>query len=128
MGGMTSVLRRSEGGEPPESLATGQVVAHVRRLIERGQLRPGQRLPAERGLAKQIGVSRSTVRAGLRSLAAMSVLETRHGAGSFVPDGPPTLGSEPLRFMAALHGLGPDEMFEARRTLEVAIVGLAVER
>lgn len=104
------------------------MVAHVRRLIEQGRLKPGQRLPAERGLAKQIGVSRSSVRAGLRSLTAMSVLETRHGAGTFVLDGPPTLRSEPLELLAALHGLGPDEMFEARRTLEVAIVGLAAER
>jgi len=128
MSGMTSVLRRSEGGEPPESLATGQVLAHVRRLIERGELRPGQRLPAERGLAKQIGVSRSSVRAGLRSLAAMRVLETRHGSGTFVSAGPPTLGSEPLRFLAALHGFGAAEMFEARRMLEVGIAGLAAER
>jgi GntR family transcriptional regulator, transcriptional repressor for pyruvate dehydrogenase complex len=122
---MIQVFQR---GGPAEQLATEQVVAHLRRLIERGELRPGQRLPAERGLAKQIGVSRSSVRAGLRSLTAMRVLETRHGAGTFVTAGPPTLGSEPLRFMAALHGLGPDAMFEARRTLEVAIVGLAAER
>jgi GntR family transcriptional repressor for pyruvate dehydrogenase complex len=125
---MTSALQRAESGEPSESLATEQVLAHVRRLIERGELRPGQRLPAERGLAKQIGVSRSSLRAGLRSLAAMRVLETRHGAGTFVSDGPPTLGSEPLKFLAALHGFGAEEMFEARRMLEVGIVGLAADR
>jgi GntR family transcriptional repressor for pyruvate dehydrogenase complex len=125
---MTSLPQRDVTGGPSESLASEQVLAHVRRLIERGELRPGQRLPAERGLAKQIGVSRSSVRAGLRSLAAMRVLETRHGSGTFVSNGPPTLGSEPLSFLAALHGFGAGEMFEARRMLEVGIVGLAAER
>ncbi len=122
------MAQRAESGGPPGSLAAEQVLAHVRRLIERGALRPGQRLPAERGLAKQIGVSRSSLRAGLRSLTAMRVLETRHGAGTFVSDGPPTLGTEPLRFFAALHGFGAEEMFEARRMLEIGIAGLAAER
>ncbi len=104
------------------------VVQHVRGLIERGELRPGDRLPAERELAVQPGVSRPSVRAGLRSLSAIGVLQTRHGAGTFITDGPPTLGSEPLSFLAALHGFTRDEMFEARRALEVGVAGLAAER
>jgi len=108
--------------------STGQVVSHVRSLIESGSLRPGDRLPAERNLAVEIGVSRPTVRAGLRALAAMGVVQSRHGSGTYIPDGPPTLGSEPLRFLAALHGLTREEMFEARRILEVGTAGLAAER
>ena len=68
------------------------------------------------------------MRAGLRSLAAIGVLQTRHGAGTFITDGPPTLGSEPLSFLAALHGFTRDEMFEARRALEVGVAGLSAER
>ena len=108
--------------------STEQVVAHVRGLIERGTLRPGDRLPAERDLAQQIGVSRPTVRAGLRALAAMGVVRARHGSGTYIPDGPPTLGSEPLSFLAALHGFTREEMYEARRILEVGAAGLAAER
>src|SRR6187455_2992067 len=108
--------------------STEQVVAHVRGLIERGTLRPGDRLPAERDLAQQIGVSRPTVRAGLRALAAMGVVRARHGSGTYIPDGPPTLGSEPLSFLAALHGFTREEMYEARRILEVGVAGLAAER
>lgn len=104
------------------------VVQHVRGLIERGELRPGDRLPAERELAIQLGVSRPSVRAGLRSLSAIGVLQTRHGAGTFITDGPPTLGSEPLSFLAALHGFTRDEMFEARRALEVGVAALAADR
>jgi GntR family transcriptional repressor for pyruvate dehydrogenase complex len=108
--------------------STEQVVSYVRGLIERGELRRGDRLPAERDLAIHIGVSRPTVRAGLRALAAMGVVQSRHGSGTYIPDGPPALVSEPLSFLAALHGFTREEMYEARRILEVGAAGLAAER
>lgn len=114
--------------KPFEGVAAELVVRHVRELIERGELGPGDRLPAERELALRVGVSRPSVRAGLRALAAMGVVQSRHGAGTFIRGGPPMLGSEPLSFLAALHGFTRDEMFEARRILEVGVAGLAAER
>ena len=108
--------------------STQQVVLHVRSLIDRGKLRPGDRLPAERDLAGQIGASRPTVRAGLRALAAMGVVQSRHGSGTYIPEGPPVLGAEPLSFLAALHGFTGTEMYQARRILEVGAAGLAAER
>jgi GntR family transcriptional repressor for pyruvate dehydrogenase complex len=125
--GMTSRNPRSES-RPFDGVAAELVVAHIRGLIDQGQLKPGDRLPAERELAVQIGVSRPSVRAGLRALAAMGVVQSRHGAGTFIRSGPPVLGSEPLSFLAALHGFTRDEMFEARRVLEVGVAGLAAER
>ncbi len=118
---MTSTGTRSE---PPTAL----VITHVRGLLRRGKLRPGQQLPPERELARRIGVSRPSVRAGLRSLAAKGLLVTRHGAGTFVAAGPPMLDSEPLSLLAALHGFTRAEMFEARRTLEVGVAELAAAR
>jgi GntR family transcriptional repressor for pyruvate dehydrogenase complex len=105
-----------------------QIATRVRTLIERRALHPGDRLPAERDLATEIGVSRSTVRAGLHALAAMGVVRSRHGSGTFIPDGPPALASEPLSFLAALHGFTREEMYETRRVLEVGAAGLAAER
>jgi len=102
-----------------EGAAAEQVVDHVRGQIERGELRPGDRLPPERELAQHIGVSRPSVRAGLRSLSAMGVVHTRHGSGTYIADGPPQLDSRPLSLLASLHGFTPEQMFEARRTLEV---------
>src|SRR6185503_14484598 len=93
--------------------STDQVVAHIRDLIERGELRPGDRLPAERDLATQIGVSRPTLRIGLHALAAMGVVKSRHGSGTYIPEGPPALGGESLSLLAALHGFTRDEMYEA---------------
>ena len=107
-----------------------EVVTQMREMIHRGELRPGDRLPPERDLAKLLGVSRPTLRAAIRSLAAVGVLQSKQGAGTFVveSDGPPALDSAPLRMMASLHGFTASEMFEARRSLEMAIAALAAER
>jgi GntR family transcriptional repressor for pyruvate dehydrogenase complex len=107
--------------------ASEQVVRHVRRLVELGEIGVGDRLPAERLLAQQTGVSRSSVRVGLRALSAMGVLQSRHGAGTFISHAP-SLESESLEFLAALHGVSRIEMFEARRMLEIGVAGLAAER
>lgn len=114
---------------PNKSLGptTEQVVERIRALIAHGDLHPGDRLPAERELAKQLGISRPSLRAGLRSLAAMGVLYSRHGSGTYVAD-KPGFDSEQLSMMAALHGFTFDQMFEARRVLEVQVAGLAAER
>lgn len=108
--------------------AAENVVAHVRDLISSGAFKPGDRLPAERELALQIGVSRPSVRAGLQALAAMGVVESRRGSGTYISAGPPVLSSGPLQLLALLHGIPRAEIFEARRVLESRTARLAVER
>ena len=110
-----------------EGQSADQVVRHIALRIERGELRPGDRLPPERELAHELGLSRPTVRAGLHALAAMGVTESRQGAGTFITGGPPRLGAGPLSFLAALHGFTRDQMFQARQILEVGAAGLAAE-
>ena len=56
---------------------TEQVVARVYDLIKTEELTPGDRLPPERELAKQLGISRPSLRAGLSSLISMGVLQSR---------------------------------------------------
>src|SRR5712692_5745350 len=115
-------------GRQHSSDSAAAVVAHVRDLIDRGALGPGGRLPPERDLAHQVGVSRPTVRAGLRTLAALGVVRSRRGSGTYIPDGPPTIGVEALSFIAALHKFSVDDVYEARRILEVGASGLAADR
>lgn len=106
------------------------VVSQLKEMIHRGELSSGDRLPPERDLAKLLGVSRPTLRAGIRSLTAVGVLQSKQGAGTFVAEASesPTLDSSPLKMMAALHGFTSDEMFEARLALEMSIAGKAAER
>lgn len=106
------------------------VVTRLREMIHQGELRPGDRLPPERDLAKQLGISRPTLRSGIRTLSAVGVLKSKQGAGTFVVEASvsPALDSNPLRLLASLHGFSSAEMFEARLLLEMAIAGLAAER
>jgi GntR family transcriptional regulator, transcriptional repressor for pyruvate dehydrogenase complex len=124
---MTTNVARSQRDDR-DPVAAEQVIAHVRTLIERRTLRPGDRLASERQLAREVGVSRPSVRAGLQSLAAMGVVQTRQGAGTFITAGPPTLVGEPLRLIASLHGLDLGALWEVRRVLEAGTASLAAER
>jgi DNA-binding FadR family transcriptional regulator len=94
--------------EPPST--RDRVVEHVRRLIVSGSLKRGDRLPGERDLAHELGVSRPSVRSGLEALEAMGVVVSRRGAGTFIANGPPDLGREPLSLLASLHGFSANEM------------------
>ena len=112
----------------PALAATERVVTHLRAAIECGELHAGDQLPSERELARQFGVSRPSIRTGMKALAAVGVLQIRHGAGTFITAGPPVLASEPLSLLAALHGFTRAQLFEARVVLEVSVAGLAAER
>ena len=125
---MTLPVKGLTSSAPRNATAGSLVVEHVRRLVEAGRLKPGDRLPSERELTQQLKLSRPSLRSGLRALEAMGVVEARQGAGTFIVAGPPRLGEGPLRFLAALHGFTREEMFEARRVLEVSTAGLAAER
>src|SRR5688572_25193286 len=104
------------------------VLAQIRNMIETGELKPGDRLPAERELAKRLRMSRASLRAALHSVAGMGLLQFRHGSGTYIKEGPPVLHDGPLALLARLYGFTDDEMFEARRHLEVGVAALAAER
>src|SRR5712675_2560156 len=124
---MATARQRPRRRDPVVEGGAEQVVSFVRGLIERKELRPGDRLPAERDLATRVGVSRPTVRMGLHALGAMGCVESRHGSGTFIPAGPPSLDSAPLSLLAALHDFTHAQMYDARRILEVGAAGLAAE-
>ncbi len=107
---------------------TTQVVNHIRTLIENGSLRAGDKIPPEREFAKDLKISRASLRAGIGYLAAMGVLNVRHGVGTFVADGPPVVSKSSLSLMGVLHGFKPWQLFEARLILEGSLAALAAER
>jgi len=60
------------------------VADELRAAIAGGLFRPGARLPSERALAEQFGVSRATIVSALHLLRGERLIETRRGAGSWV--------------------------------------------
>lgn len=111
-----------------------QVADQLRELIIDGSLELGQRLPNENELARMFGVSRATVREGLRVLVAQNLLRTSNGSGGGTYVTRPTVDhiSEFLRgsysVLTETQDVSLDEFLEARETLEVAAVRLAAVR
>ena len=73
-----------------------QVVNHIRLMIERGELQPGDKIPPEREFARHLKISRASLRTGIGYLAAMGGMKVRHGVGTFVADGPPASAGWPI--------------------------------
>ncbi|MCL2660500.1 MAG: FadR family transcriptional regulator [Acidobacteriaceae bacterium] len=122
-------MRKEVHGEKASrSLLTMKVVEHVRARIASGKLKPGDQLPPERELAHTLGISRSSLRAGIGFLSAMGVLQSRHGAGTFISNGPPALDSSSFSVLGVLHGFLPEQMFEARIVIESNLAALAAKR
>ena len=112
----------------PETDLTMHVVNHIRTLIEKGELRPGDKLPPEREFANTLKISRASLRTGIGQLVAMGVMKVRHGVGTFVDDGPAEFSTASLSLMGALHGFQSWQMFEARLIVECSLAALAAER
>ncbi|HXG48107.1 MAG TPA: FadR/GntR family transcriptional regulator [Methylomirabilota bacterium] len=112
-----------------ETLAS-KVTAQIEALITGNQLAPGSRLPAERELALQFGVSRTVIREAVRALMARGLLEVKSGSGTVVrvPSAEAVTKSMTLFLRAGQTELDHAKVMEVRRLLEVEIAGLAAER
>ncbi|MDQ2951668.1 MAG: FadR family transcriptional regulator [Chloroflexota bacterium] len=96
-------------------------------MLERGELHPGDQLPAERALADQFQVSRASVREALRTLELLGVIETRAGGGTFVRQVAPDDLARPLQSLIA-RGHTLADVIEFRGVVEPAIAALAATR
>jgi GntR family transcriptional repressor for pyruvate dehydrogenase complex len=119
-----------QAGKPQtlDTQLTSHVVNYIRARMEDGSLKPGDRIPPEREFAKELKISRASLRMGIGYLAAMGVMKVRHGVGTFVADGPAEFGKSSLGLLGALHGFKSWQMFEVRMLLETNLAALAAER
>lgn len=103
-----------------------QVVEQIKKLVDEGGLRPGQRLPSERELAAQFGVSRATLREAVHSLASLGLLEVRQGIGTIVSPHATTL-EDPACWLPWLTAHREDvvALLEVREALETKSAALA---
>lgn len=114
------------------SLRAQNLSEHVRNeivdAIQEGKLSAGARLPSERELAEQFGVSRVVIREGLRSLEARSVIEVRPGRGAFVSQSPNGALSRSWRSWLVAHRSEVLELLAVREAMEQLAARRAAER
>jgi DNA-binding FadR family transcriptional regulator len=100
-----------------------QVAEQLQELIAAGTFARGSRLPSERDLASQFGVSRPTIREAMIALEIAGLVEVRSGSGVYVREQRGRPGD-----LAETQGPGPFEILEARRLIEGETAALAAQR
>jgi GntR family transcriptional repressor for pyruvate dehydrogenase complex len=106
------------------------VCDQIREQITQGHLRPGERLPGERELAEQFGISRIAVREALRGLEAAAVVEARTGlnGGFFIRDSNSAGLTQSVQDMVSLGQMSIADVTEARIELMAVAIRLACAR
>lgn len=102
------------------------VAEQIVEAIKKGAFPVGSKLPSENELAEQMGVSRPTVREALSALAAVGLIESRPGSGSFVRQPANSIAQEALLILESDSSCL--EIMEARALLEPPVAGLAAQK
>jgi DNA-binding FadR family transcriptional regulator len=138
---LPALKRRDRAADPRATASTGSVQfrpIHTRRAFEEicerireqlalGVLKPGDKLPPERDLAQQLGVSRNVLREALRTLEMAGVLRLQKGVkgGAFIREGDTSRMNDVMRDMLSLGTISVRELSEARIHVLDLVVRLA---
>jgi len=113
---------------PAVTRVSDAVASELEKRILDGSLKPGNRLPSERDLAVELGVSRPSLRQAIQKLASKGLLTTRHGGGNFVTDRLQAHFADPWQEMLQGHPLLHSDLLEFRQMLESQAAALAADR
>ncbi|MBS1188744.1 MAG: GntR family transcriptional regulator [Rhodocyclaceae bacterium] len=104
------------------------IASSLERRILEGSLKPGDRLPPERELAADLGVSRPSLREAIQKLASKGMVQSRQGGGTYVTDRLESTFFDPWRDMLGAHPNLREDLLEFRRMLEGQAAEWAAER
>jgi GntR family transcriptional repressor for pyruvate dehydrogenase complex len=111
-----------------KSSAPEMVAEQIIARIAAGELQPGTQLPAQRDLARMLGVGRSSVREAINALVVMGYLEPQQGRGTFIKAELPDASGGLDKLNAAFAAGSIFDLMEARELLECRSAALAAER
>jgi GntR family transcriptional repressor for pyruvate dehydrogenase complex len=94
------------------------VIDAINKMVKDGAVTKGDRLPAERQLAIDLGVSRTSIREALKTLEVIGLLERRHGGGTFIKDDFTNALERPLSLLLAFDRIEMREILELRTMVE----------
>jgi GntR family transcriptional regulator, transcriptional repressor for pyruvate dehydrogenase complex len=106
-----------------------QIVQQIEESIVKGDLKPGDQLPAERDLAQRLGVSRTAVREAVKALREKGLVEAYSGRGTFITDATTNAVRQSLDLMVRIgQPEGMTYLAEVRTIFEPEIAALAAQR
>ncbi|NLB55374.1 MAG: FadR family transcriptional regulator [Lentisphaerae bacterium] len=105
-----------------------QIISKITTMLFEGKIKPGDKLPSEREWSEQLGVSRTSLRLALKALEVLGVIDIQPGSGVYISRDNSRLLINPLKFMRNIYEIDAIELWETRRTIEVALTGLAAQK
>ncbi len=108
--------------------ASHEIIEVLRQDIATHRLPRGSRLPNEREMARQFGVSQPTVREAIRALDAMGLIEVRHGSGAYVAADVDALVANSLETLLQIERVGILDVLEVRGVLGKYSAALATRK
>lgn len=110
-----------------KSSAVDVVIENIKRLILTKQLLPGDRLPNEMELAKNLGVSRGSVREAMNKFSAFGIINVKQGDGTYIATSMGDSLFDPLLFSFILARPDLEELAEFRQIMEIEVVKLIIK-
>lgn len=104
------------------------VIEQIQNMVMSGQLKKGDKLPSERTLVDELGVSRTSIREALRALEVMGLIESRQGKGNYINGDIDDSFFEPLSVMFMLNEGNPENILELRMVIEVEAASIAAQK
>ncbi|MFG0381447.1 FCD domain-containing protein [Pseudomonas sp. zbq_18] len=117
-----------EVGQVRQRRLSDDIVSQLEAMILEGTLKAGERLPAERQLAEQFGVSRPSLREAIQKLVARGLLVSRQGGGNYVAAQLGSTFSDPLLQLLEDNPDAQRDLLEFRHTLEGSCAYYAAQR
>jgi GntR family transcriptional regulator, transcriptional repressor for pyruvate dehydrogenase complex len=105
-----------------------KILLHFKNALISRELKPGDRVPTESSLVESFGVSRTAVREAFKMLAAIGLVESRQGAGTFIAKNVTPLVIDPLVFSLIIGGETPHELLDVRKMIEVGILEVLFDK
>jgi GntR family transcriptional regulator, transcriptional repressor for pyruvate dehydrogenase complex len=125
---VAGAIRESRFSVVSRSTLPEEIANRLLQQIREQELRPGDKLPAERNLAEMMQVSRPVVREALRALALMRVVDIRQGDGTYITSLEPRQLIAHLDFVFSKDSVALVQLLETRRIVEAGNVRLAAAR
>lgn len=105
-----------------------KILLHFKNALISRELKPGDRVPTENSLVESFGVSRTAVREAFKMLAAIGLVKSREGAGTFIAKSVTPLVIDPLVFSLIIGGETPHELLDVRKMIEVGILEVLFDK